>query len=300
MSHRSLALKHPDIEERIDLLFYRPLGAILARWLVRTPATPDAVTIASGLIGIAAGHALLYGTLLFDLLALGGFIVANLLDSVDGQLARLKGVANRRGRILDGVAGAAMFASFHGHLAWRLYRGDGDPMAFILGLTALLSQAVQNWVADYYRNAYLACGVAGAPAELDTVDTARRLDAEARQRGGLVDRVLFGFYVGYVTRQEMLAPSTARLYRRIRSLPATDARALSARERYVAVNGPLLRHLPWLATNLRALVLFALVLAGRPSWYFPIIIGPFNAVLAWMLYAHERNSRQVMREIVAP
>lgn len=299
MPHRRLALKHSHIEERIDLLFYRPLGAVIARWLARTSATPDGVTIASGVIGALAGHALLYDTNLLDLVAIVGFVIANLLDSVDGQLARLTGRANRRGRILDGVAGAPMFASFHGHLAWRLYRGDGEPLVFLLALAALLSQAVQNWVADYYRNAYMACGLTGVKSELDTIETARRLEADARRRGGLLDRVLFRFYVGYVTRQEWLAPDTARLYRRLESLPPSDGRAGDARARYAALNRPLLKHLPWLATNVRMLVLFALVLAGRPSWFFPFTLGPLNLALVLMLLLHERNSRRVMREIAA-
>jgi phosphatidylglycerophosphate synthase len=85
-----LALKHEDVEERIDLLFYRPLGATLTRLLLPTSITPNQVTVASAVIGALAGHLFVYPGLLPNVLGMLGFVGANLLDSVDGQLARTK------------------------------------------------------------------------------------------------------------------------------------------------------------------------------------------------------------------
>ena len=51
------SLKSLDTEEGIDLAFYRPIGYFWARIARRLHITPNAITIASIFIGIAAGVA---------------------------------------------------------------------------------------------------------------------------------------------------------------------------------------------------------------------------------------------------
>lgn len=288
---QTLALKHEDVEERIDLLFYRPLGAALTRWLATTTVTPNQVSVLSAIIGGLGGAFFLSDRLAVNLLGMLGFVLANLLDSVDGQLARMKKMTSRLGRILDGVAGVAIFGSIYLFLAIRLSRDAGWP-ALLLGTLALASQACQNQMADYFRNAYLSCALPSAKGEFDSPDDAGRLHEQAQKKGRWYERVLFRIYRDYTWRQELMAPRTARLHRRLASLP--PAERAGAAEHYRSLSRPLLPHLAWLATNVRMLVLFAMLFAGVPQWFFPFNLVLLNVALAVVVALNERNSQRVL------
>ena len=56
MSRIESTFKAREVEEAIDIWFYRPLGYFVARVCVPLGITPNAVTIISIFIGVAAGH----------------------------------------------------------------------------------------------------------------------------------------------------------------------------------------------------------------------------------------------------
>jgi hypothetical protein len=290
-------LKHEDVEERIDLLFYRPVGATLTRWLATTSVTPNQVSVVSAIIGGIGGSFFLSDRLAVNAIGMLGFVLANLLDSVDGQLARMKKMTSRLGRVLDGLAGVAIFGSIYLSLAIRLSRDAGWP-ALLLGVLALLSQAFQNQMADYFRNAYLSCALPSAKGELDSQADAGRLHEAAQTKGHWYERVLFRIYRDYTGRQELMAPRTAKLHERLASLP--EAERAEAAEHYRALSKPLLPHLAWLATNVRMLVLFAMLFAGVPGWFFPFNLVPLNIALAIVVALNERNSQRVLARLGEP
>jgi phosphatidylglycerophosphate synthase len=97
------SLKLARAEEFADLALYRPLAFGLVKLLYRLPITPNQVTAASLIAGVAAGwkfsvgskEALVTGALLYAL--------ANILDCADGQLARIQNSGSPLGRLVDGV-----------------------------------------------------------------------------------------------------------------------------------------------------------------------------------------------------
>src|SRR6185295_14397859 len=91
------------IEELADVYFFRPLGMVVARAARALKLTPTAVTLAGALVGVAGGL-LLYDPRL-GLLAFGLIVLHSILDSSDGQLARMTGQVTEFGRVLDGVGG---------------------------------------------------------------------------------------------------------------------------------------------------------------------------------------------------
>ena len=98
------ASKGPVVEEWADRRFFRPIGWRLARALVPTRVTPDAVTLASLVVGLVAGHLFWYASAWINAAGVLLFVASDVLDSADGQLARLRGTSTRTGRILDGVS----------------------------------------------------------------------------------------------------------------------------------------------------------------------------------------------------
>ena len=98
------SLKPPELEERLDLLIYRPLAFLIAWPLRRSSVSPNQVSLASGLCGVAAGFLFWRATPRAALAAGLVYFAGNVLDCADGQLARLQGSSSPIGYLVDGAA----------------------------------------------------------------------------------------------------------------------------------------------------------------------------------------------------
>jgi phosphatidylglycerophosphate synthase len=126
----------------------RYLSAPLTRLLVRVPGVgPAMVTVTAAALGTAAGVALALGY------AWQAGIVAaaaQILDGVDGQLARLKGRESRRGAFLDSALdrvadGALMLGTLIYLLRAPLPYGWYVPALLAFGAAALISSNLVSY-----------------------------------------------------------------------------------------------------------------------------------------------------------
>jgi phosphatidylglycerophosphate synthase len=94
-----------DLVEPVNRYIQDPVAKQIVGFLNNTPVTPNQVTYFSVLVGFASGYAFSFSTPIF--LILGGVLleITLVLDCVDGQLARAKGMASEWGRLIDGIAG---------------------------------------------------------------------------------------------------------------------------------------------------------------------------------------------------
>ena len=277
------ASKGPVVEEWADRRFFRPVGWRLATALLPTRISADAVTLASLVLGVFAGHLFWYRSALVNAAGVLLFILSDVLDSVDGQLARLRGTSTRMGRVLDGLADSGRFVSLYGHLAARLYVTHWHWGGVALALAALFSHSYQAAAADFIRQAYLRFAV-GAGDELDVV-------ADAAIGGGsgasLWERISSWIYGDYTRRQAWLFPRTTALARAYagREVPESLRRSWAERQRWV-VQG-----CAWIAQNIRFLLLALTAVPHWPAAYCWIVIGPLNLVLVVLILAHEREPK---------
>lgn len=275
LSHKGRA-----VEEWLDLRFFRPLGIRIARALEPTGISADQVTLWSILIGLVAGHLFVYPDRWVNALGLLLFIVSEVFDSADGQLARLRGTSTRFGRALDGIGDNVRFFNLYLHLTVRLvHHGAGWPGVLLVALAGL-SHSLQSAAVDFVRNAFLFAGI-GTAGELDLPE-----DLEGgREQGPLA---WFGarVYRDYVRRQAQLFPRSVRLIRVLRQVKVPEAFRIEYRER----QQPLLPFCSWLGQNIRFAVLGLAAMAGRPSEYFWVEATALNVILAVLLIVHEWNA----------
>jgi phosphatidylglycerophosphate synthase len=94
-----------DLVEPVNRYIQVPIAKQIVSFLKNTPVTPNQVTYFSVLVGFASGYAFSFSTPIF--LILGGVLleITLVLDCVDGQLARAKGISSYWGRLIDGIAG---------------------------------------------------------------------------------------------------------------------------------------------------------------------------------------------------
>ena len=125
-----------DLVEPVNRYIQDPIAKQIVHLLKNTWITPNQVTYFSVLLGFASGYAFSFASPAS--LILGGFLLEAtlVLDCVDGQLVRAKGMASEWGRLIDGIAGYIAYLA----VIWGLIKGFpeyGQVLKIITGLIIL-------------------------------------------------------------------------------------------------------------------------------------------------------------------
>lgn len=284
----ALAHKGEAIEEWIDLRFFRPAGLRLAKALAPTAVTPNQVTLWAMLVGVLAGHLFYYNSRTVNLIGVALFIVSDIFDSADGQLARLRGSSSRLGRLLDGSCDTVRFVSLYGNLLVRLLHAEWGWSAVLLFALAGWSHSLQSAAIDFVRNAFLEVAE-GEGGELD-------LPEDVPVEGSGLARFGARLYRDYSRRQALFFPRTVRLVRALRQgeVPGMFAEAYEQRLR------PLLWWCAWLGQNFRFVLLFLAAIDSRPTLFPWITATALNAVLAGIILTQESQAAALLGEAGGP
>jgi len=263
-----LAFKAYEIEELVDVYFYRRLGYVVALAARGLRLSPNVVSAAAGVIG-ALGGALIVSPRL-AIMGIGLLVLYGVVDSADGQLARMTERTSELGRLLDGLAGYATHIAIYLSIfviEWRAGAG-----AWTLGavVVSALCSAIHAQMYDYHRTAYAAQVIHGRlPVELTT------LSAEGTM----------GRLVGVYSATQRALLGGHREVERAIAERAVDGRVSDAdRQRYRdCFYGPV-RAWNLCGDNVRRYGVAACVLAHHPEWFVPFTLGPMNVVLvmAWL------------------
>ena len=269
-----------ETEGVLDLYFYRRVGFQLAKFLGQLGMSPIGVTLVGGVFGVLGGHLYFYRNLAVNLLGIGLQVVANIFDNADGQLARLRNLESRTGRIMDGLVDYIVWLSVYLHLALRYVAHGGTQTIWIVALLAMASHATQSAAADYARNAYL--HFAKGRGKLESAAWLR-----AEPASGLWAKLLLFLYADLVWRQEKLSPGLTRLRDQVgRDFLGQIPDWL--RSRYEYCSHSTLRWWRIFMPNTRMALLFLVLVIGQPVWFFWIEITAFNALLVYLLLQQQR------------
>lgn len=277
MAYRDVAFKSAEIEELSDVYFFRPLGWLVARAGQAIGLTPVGLTVIGTIIGVAGG-ALLYDEGL-GLLAFGLLILHSIVDSADGQLARLTGKVTELGRVLDGLSGYATHVAIYFGIALGLVHRSGDSGYLLWMLLAGLVTPFHAGMYEYYRYVYTA------------VVTEARVPKPPSQEMPPLIRRLFSFYL--------------RVQRRVIG-PHTDVEAMLAarsadghipdedRARYRKVFYPLVRGWNFLGDNTRFYAIGVFAFLHRLDLFFLFVLGPMNLALIILWLWQRRADRKFL------
>jgi phosphatidylglycerophosphate synthase len=274
-----LAFKAYEIEEWIDIYFYRRVGIVIAHGARLLHLNPNTVSVIAGIVGGIGGALLVDDRYVW--LGLTLTVLFGAIDSADGQLARMTGQTSELGRLLDGLAGYVQTGAAYVALVVRMVHG-GDPLWWALSLGALggVATAIHAQMYDYHRTAYAAIVLKGKAASPDFDGTA-------------------------VDRRSGLVKSYEGLQRRLSGLHAAVERAIAARADHGMVPADLRQryrecfYLPvrwWnlFGDNIRRYALIALAIAGHLDWYFAFILVPLNLVLLGVWRYQRRADRSFL------
>lgn len=289
------SLKHPDVEEPIDLWFYRPVGFRLALMGRRFRWTPNQITVASIFLGVGCGLLCYPTEWWLNLVGILLLVLADICDSADGQLARLTRQYSPLGRILDGAAGDIWFVVIYFAIFFRIFPEWGW-WGFLLGALAGLSHRQQAAMADYYRQIHLfmvrvASGSSQTISELSVASAEKEKLQQLSFRQQPIETLFQWFYVGYTQFQESQTPRWQALRRQ---LDETGRLTPELAERFRQQSRPLMPVANALTFNCRAITLFVSLMLGLPWLYWAMEVTVFNLLYYYMNHKHEQICRQTM------
>lgn len=257
------------------MYFFHPLGAVVARLAAALRLSPTQLTVIGALVGVAGG-VLLYDERL-GLLAFAVLIVHGIIDSADGQLARMTGQTSELGKVLDGGAGYVTHTAIYLAIgAGMLHRGGGGVVLLWMVLAGIAS-AAHAQMYEYHRTTYTS-----------VVSNGR----VPHQEPAKVAPWLRGLYRGYLLMQRWLTGlhgvvETALAHRAMAGLVTDEDRARYRDHFYAAVRG-------WnfLGDNTRFYAIGFLAWFHRIDLYFAFILLPMNlAFIALWLWQRRADQR---------
>ncbi len=264
------SLKSIETENYIDRVFYRPIGYVIAKALSKTGITPNMVTILSIFVGSGAGICFFFPySIKYALLGILFLVAANILDCVDGQLARMTGIKSEIGRILDGFAGDVWYFFIYIALIYRT-SSEFDSIPYI----TFIMWAVALWTAhnhinqagaiDYYKTLHLFFISKDKGKEFESSESVK---ARMAQMPNGVSKFFSWFYLSYTKNQERHTPELQKMLKRLKEKYGDDLPD-EIRIAFRAKSVKLMPLLDLLSFNGRTILLFATVLLNVVWVYF--------------------------------
>lgn len=285
------SLKSIETENIIDRVFYRPIGFRIARLLTNTNITPNMVTVFSIFVGGIVGYFFYVNNIVYSIIGICLLIFANILDCVDGQLARMTGVKSAIGRILDGMAGDVWFASIYIGFAYRLMDIYGTSWFFGLAVLSGLSHLIQANITDYYKTLHLFFISKEKGKEFQTLKQVKETHKETKI--GL-SKTFYLLYIGYTYLQVKATPNLQKMLLNLSEKYGDDIPD-PIRKSFRSQSLKLMPFIDLLTFNGRTMIMFAIVLTGHVWAYFLYEIIVLNLILITVMNKHEKMCANFMK-----
>lgn len=127
----------------------------ITKFLYGTSVTPHQVILFSLIIGIASSIMIVQNNFIVVIIGAVLLFYKNVLDKVDGSLARAKGMATRRGRFYDSIADFIVSFSLFTAIAYKLTLTYQSYWIWIISYSALITSMLQCSFFIYYEVAFI-------------------------------------------------------------------------------------------------------------------------------------------------
>jgi hypothetical protein len=280
--------KDKDVEEFIDVHFFRPFGYLLALVARSLKLTPNTVTILGMITGVISGHLFYYSSMTINIIGIFVKIFSNALDSADGQLARMTHSESHMGRILDGISSHVIFLSIYIHLCLRYIHEGHSKWIFVVAVLAGASHFIQAAWGDYYRNAYLYFVRGPKFCEIPTLDQLLNQYHTLKWKGNFINKFIKYVEIEYVLSLNMFTKSH-RLLRTIIEKTYLEKIPYWLAQEYRRSIKPMNKYYNMLTINVRQFTLFALVLLKKPVLFFVFELIVLSVVFIYAILLQENK-----------
>lgn len=290
------ARKCENINDPIDTHVIDYIAMFFSKIFIKLHIIPNVITVLSGIVGVAGGIMLIFGSLWLDIAGVLLIILSAVFDASDGQVARLTKKYSNLGRTLDGFADALVYLSIYVALCFRLYDANIPFTDIQWGFWIIIVAAVtlyiygaQSRTVDYYKNLHMYMLKKSKGSELSR--TAEIKEQIKSLKLFSFERLRLTIYNAYTKAQEKESPCTQKLLRKIEENKNVVPDAVS--EGFMEKSRKYVRFTNILTFNLRTIILFILLFlpwAGVEFFYFPMVIFILEPVRIAIIVKYEKLS----------
>lgn len=134
----------------IDRYIIRKISGFITGTLVKTPVTPNQVTIISLVIGIVAAVFFSHGTHVYTIIAGVLYFISTIFDQCDGEVARSKHMESEFGRAFDIIVDSIVNAAIVAGITFALYKTSRSGFHIITGLLAIIGISISILLTTYF------------------------------------------------------------------------------------------------------------------------------------------------------
>lgn len=127
----------------------------LTKFFYYTKVTPHQVIFLSMVFGISASFLIIQPVKLYAVIGAILLFYKNVLDKVDGSLARAKGLDSRRGRFYDSISDLIVTLVSFTAISFSLYHQYNSVYAIVLGFTAMIFSMLQCSYFIFYQVSFI-------------------------------------------------------------------------------------------------------------------------------------------------
>jgi phosphatidylglycerophosphate synthase len=127
----------------------------LTKFFYYTNVTPHQVILFSMIFGITASYLIIQPVKLYAIAGAVLLFYKNVLDKVDGSLARAKGLDSRRGRFYDSISDFIVTLTSFSAITYHLYKQYHHPLVVITGFAAMIFSMLQCSYFIFYQVSFI-------------------------------------------------------------------------------------------------------------------------------------------------
>ena len=134
----------------ISRFINRPISTRITKWLVKTPITPNVVTLITFLFGLLGAGLVLDGSYWMVLIGALFFQMSSILDGCDGEVAVLTFRESKYGSWLDTITDNLTYLAFFSAIIWAYAAQNDLSVVMYLGMGSVIIVALAILVMYYY------------------------------------------------------------------------------------------------------------------------------------------------------
>jgi len=136
----------------IDRYIIRKISGFISGFLLRTPVTPNQVTIISLILGIISGVFFSFGEYTYTITACLFYFLSTVFDQCDGEVARLKQMKTEFGWKLDIIVDAIVNTVIVIGITIAVYMKMGSVLVIITGFLAMTGITITLLLTTYFSH----------------------------------------------------------------------------------------------------------------------------------------------------
>jgi phosphatidylglycerophosphate synthase len=298
-------LKTKPDDTFLNLQSFLYIGAKqITKLLYYTPVSPHQVIFISMVFGLAAAYLIIQNN--FILVLIGSILLfyKNVLDKVDGSLARVKGLDSRRGRFYDSISDFIVTFATFAAMSYKLFVAYHSIWIFVLGFAAMICSMLQCSYFIFYQVSFIMRS--GKKPVNRLIESVTEEDIRTEDKWTLFLQKIFMIIYGWQDKlfasldnyfRKKLVLSSQNLKSEISNLKSPVSDRKSQIDGFWYSNKPFLTAASSLSigTHIFFICIFAVI--GRFELYFFVNLILWNLLLICLIIYHYISAKKKIKAI---